>query len=89
MTRQLNVTLVLVMFMIPAYSAFGSDYVGFGKCFDCQFNLWQSSGHPWKLRKVEKVRYAKLPMPPGYSCDDISYGIGGAVKKARFIDKSG
>ena len=69
-----------------------ADYVGSEQCFQChqeQFNDWQSSGHPWKLRKVEKARYSKLPLPPGWSWDDISYVIGGANKKARFIDNQG
>ena len=67
-------------------------YVGSDQCFGChadQFNDWQASGHPWKLRKAEKARYAKLPLPPGYSWDEISYVIGGANKKARFIDLEG
>jgi hypothetical protein len=54
-----------------------------------QFNDWQSSGHPWKIRKMEKARYSKLPLPPGYSWDDISYVIGGANKKSRYIDLNG
>jgi hypothetical protein len=69
-----------------------SKYVGSEKCFECheqQFNDWQSSGHPWKLRKVEKARYSMLPLPPGYRWEDISYVIGGTNKKARFIDKQG
>lgn len=68
------------------------DYVGSEQCFKChqeQFNEWQVSGHPWKIRKAAKVRYAKLPLPPGYSWDEISYVIGGANKKARFIDLEG
>jgi len=72
--------------------ALANDYVGSEKCFPChqqQFNDWQASGHPWKLRKVDKARYAKLPLPPGYSWDDISYVIGGANKKARYIDRQG
>ncbi|NNG47391.1 MAG: hypothetical protein HKM86_09815 [Deltaproteobacteria bacterium] len=80
---------VLVAFGAPAPAA---EYVGSGKCFAChaeQYNLWQASGHPWKLRKVEKARYAKLPLPPGYSWEDISYVIGGANKKSRYIDKQG
>ena len=75
-----------------AVPAMASDYVGSEKCFTChaeQFNLWQASGHPWKLRKAEKARYGKLPLPPGYSWDDISYVIGGATKKSRYIDKNG
>jgi hypothetical protein len=74
-------------------TAAAADYVGAEKCFSChreQFNDWQASGHPWKLRKVEKARYAKLPLPAGgWSWDDISYVIGGAIKKARYIDKQG
>ena len=92
MGRKLIVSLFFFCFMVPAYSVFAADYVGSESCFEChaeQFNQWQASGHPWKLRKVEKARYAKLPLPPGYSWDDISYVIGGAVKKARFIDKKG
>ena len=72
--------------------AFATDYVGSDQCFSChtaQFNDWQASGHPWKLRKVFKARYSKLPLPPGYSWDEISYVIGGANKKARFIDLQG
>jgi hypothetical protein len=52
-----------------AMPVMATDYVGLEKCFTChagQFNLWQASGHPWKLRKAEKARYAKLPLPPGY-----------------------
>ena len=85
---------VLLVMLIVGISlpALATDYVGSEKCFSChaeQFNLWQASGHPWKLRKVDKARYAKLPLPPGYSWDDITYVIGGATKKARFIDKNG
>jgi len=92
MGRKLIVSLFLFCFMVPAYSSFATEYAGSESCFEChaeQFNQWQASGHPWKLRKVEKARYAKLPLPPGYSWDDISYVIGGANKKARFIDKKG
>ena len=70
----------------------GANYVGSGKCFHChedQFNNWQASGHPWKLRKVEKVRYSGLPLPPGYTWDDISYVVGGINKKAVFVDLKG
>ncbi len=80
---------LLILFAIPAAAA---DYVGSDNCFKChqdQYNYWQASGHPWKLRKVEEARYAKLPLPPGYSWDDISDVIGGANWKARFIDKNG
>ena len=92
MKTLLQFTLALVVCVGLAVPASATDYVGSEKCFSChadQFNLWQASGHPWKLRKVEKARYAKLPLPPGYSWDDVSYVIGGANKKARFIDNEG
>lgn len=79
----------MIIFLATAYA---NDYVGSEKCFDChteQYNKWQASGHPWKLRKADRAKYSKLPLPPGYSWDDISYVIGGATKKARFIDKDG
>ncbi len=82
-----------VLALAVGSTASAADYVGAEKCFSChqaQFNDWQASGHPWKLRKVDKARYAKLPLPPGgWSWDDISYVIGGANKKARYIDKQG
>jgi hypothetical protein len=84
MKTLLQFTLALVVCVGLAVPASATDYVGSEKCFSChadQFNLWQASGHPWKLRKVEKARYAKLPLPPGYSWDDVSYVIGGANKK--------
>jgi len=73
-------------------TALAADYAGSSSCFDCheaQFNDWQASGHPRKLRKAEKARYSGLPLPPGYRWEDISYVIGGANKKARFIDQKG
>jgi hypothetical protein len=83
--------LITVVF-VSSDSSFSADYVGSEKCFKChkeQFNDWQASGHPWKLRKAEKARYAKIPLPPGYSWEDISYVIGGVNKKALYIDLEG
>lgn len=87
-------TIVCLCFSIALFysSADAAHYVGSDQCFKChteQFNDWQASGHPWKLRKAEKARYSKLPLPPGYTWDDISYVIGGATKKARFVNQEG
>ena len=88
----------MVIFIVIGFFAFAggvvsaTDYVGSDQCFSChsaQFNDWQASGHPWKLRKAAKARYAKLPLPPGYSWDEISYVIGGVNKKTRYIDQEG
>jgi len=86
------VALTALAFLGFAGTASSANYVGSDQCFSChadQFNDWQASGHPWKLRKASKARYAKLPLPPGYSWDEISYVIGGANKKARYIDLNG
>ena len=90
--RMMSFIIACTFIILFGISAEASDYVGSDQCFSChmnKYNDWQSSGHPWKLRKVEKARYAKLPLPPGYRWDDISYVIGGANKKARFIDLEG
>lgn len=91
--KKLSVVLgVLAALAMLVGTASASDYVGSEQCFKChqeQFNFWQASGHPYKIRKAEKVRYSGIPLPDGYSWDDISYVIGGINKKARFIDLNG
>ena len=90
--KSVLITCLCFSVFLVAGSVEAAYYVGSDQCFSChtdQFNDWQSSGHPWKIRKAEKARYAKLPLPPGYSWDEISYVIGGAIKKARFIDLEG
>lgn len=90
--RKVSILLTSMALLLMANLAEAANYVGSDQCFKChaeQFNEWQASGHPWKLRKVDKARYAKLPLPPGYAWDDISYVIGGAIRKARFIDLEG
>lgn len=87
-----SAVLLSLLFLSPTTMAEDKWYVGSEKCVDCHienFNDWQSSGHPYKLRKAEKVRYTGIPLPKGYKWEDITYVIGGANKKARFIDKKG
>ena len=92
MGRVLSLGVIMAAIILWSPLAGAADYVGSDQCFSChagQYNDWQATGHPWKIRKAEKARYAKLPLPPGYTWDDISYVIGGAMKKARFIDLDG
>ena len=92
MRRMALMGLWFLLFSFLAAPAIAEDYVGSEQCFECheeQFNDWQASGHPWKLRKAEEARSAKLPLPPGYRWNDISYVIGGANKKSRYIDQDG
>lgn len=67
-------------------------YVGSDTCFKChpgQYNDFIVSGHSYKLSRAEDARNRPIPLPPGYTWDDVSYVIGGKYKKARFIDKHG
>lgn len=69
-----------------------AQYTGSQTCFKChenQYNTFIVSGHPYKLMKAEQAKFRPIPLPPGYNWDDISYVIGGAYKKSRYIDKQG
>lgn len=68
------------------------DYVGSetcGACHRAQHNDWVVSGHPYKLRKAEDAKKAGLPVPEGWSWNEISYVIGGRNWKTRYVDKKG
>jgi hypothetical protein len=85
---------VLTVFLLVTFVGISSanEYVGSDVCFKChpqQYNDFKVSGHPYKIQKAETAKYWKLPLPPGYSWDDISYVIGGAYKKSRYMDKKG
>jgi hypothetical protein len=71
---------------------YAAEYTGSKVCFEChkdQYNSFIVSGHPYKLSKAEDAKKRAIPLPEGYSWDDISYVIGGAYKKSRYIDKQG
>ena len=92
MKRLLVLFSLCALALMVAPTAQASFYVGSEQCFQChqnQYNDWQSSGHPWKLRKAAEAKFAKLPLPKGYAWRDISYVIGGANKKSRYIDLNG
>jgi hypothetical protein len=72
-------------------------YVGSAACSTCHSSTYGDfiqSGHPYKLNKVDGASPTyphgnDLTPPAGYSWDDISWVIGGANWKARFIDQEG
>lgn len=85
---------VALVFMVVAWAnaAGAAGYVGSKTCFKCHpgiYNDFVVSGHSYKLRRAEDAMKMPIPLPPGYSWDDISYVIGGKHKKARFIDQNG
>ncbi len=67
-------------------------YAGPAACAQChisQYGDYRGSGHPKKLRPAAGARDAGLPLPEGYQWDDISYVVGGARWKARYLDSEG
>ncbi len=73
-------------------------YAGSETCSECHeeiYNVFNQSGHPWKLNPVVDGKppaypFTEVPTPPeGYTWDDITYVIGGYNWKARFIDENG
>ena len=77
---------------------FGAEYVGMETCAECHtgiYDVFQMSGHPYKLSKVVDGQpptypFTEIPSPPeGYEWSDISYVIGGYNWKARFVDLNG
>ncbi len=82
-------TVMAVIFFkaVPA-----SQYAGSDACFAChaeQYNDFRVSGHPHKLMKADEARHRPVPLPEGYTWNDISYVIGGVHKKIRYLDKQG
>ena len=77
----------------PGAADYGADgYAGPEACQKChpdEYSLFSVSGHPWKLVTREQAQARNLPLPAGYSWDDISYVIGGYKWKARYINNSG
>lgn len=69
-----------------------AKYVGSETCMSChlkQYNDFVLSGHPYKLRTASDAKVAGVPLPEGYTWDDISYVIGGRNWKVRYMDKKG
>jgi hypothetical protein len=92
MKRLIFVSIMTVILAIYVPYLFGAEYVGSDACFKChpdEYNDFRVSGHPFKLSKAEDAMKRPLPLPKGYSWDDISYVIGGATKKVRYMDKKG
>ncbi|HET7876508.1 MAG TPA: hypothetical protein VFN71_13390, partial [Methylomirabilota bacterium] len=67
-------------------------FVGPQRCAQCHsqvYNYYRDHGHPKKLRPATEAREWGVPLPEGYQWGDISYVIGGATRKARYIDQQG
>lgn len=81
-----------LMYVSPIAMASTATYVGSETCASChraQYDDWKTSGHPYKLRPASVAQHSSIPLPEGYTWDDVSYLIGGFRWKARFVDKKG
>ncbi len=66
-------------------------YVGAEQCKTCHneiYEEWKSSGHSKIIYKPSNGNI-NIPLPEGYSVNEISYVIGGYKWKALFLDKNG
>ncbi len=77
--------------VIPAE---GATYAGADECKAChieKYNDWITSGHPYKIMTPDEALQLRpdLPMPDGYTKDDILYVIGSWGWKARYIGNDG
>ena len=85
------IVLGIAVFALPG-TVVAQDYEGSEFCQECHevnYSLWKVSGHPYKLMTSEDARIRPIPLPIGYSWDDISYVIGGYKWKSRYIDLDG
>jgi hypothetical protein len=85
---------LLVISVVLCFSGFAGaqEYVGSEACSAChpeEFNNWRASGHPYKLVPIEDAAVRPIPLPEGYTFNDISYVIGGYKWKSRYIDNNG
>jgi len=73
-------------------------YVGADYCANCHpldpseadnYADWRTSGHRFILQEGVKAQHRALPLPEGFSWDDISYVVGGHSTKALYLDAQG
>jgi hypothetical protein len=76
----------------------GATYVGAATCSGCHTDLYDSfmkSGHAWGFSKVSEGQAPAYPytkvstLPQGYTWNDVTYVIGGYLRKALFVNKDG
>ena len=91
--------LLALLLLVGAGTAVAQqDFVGAQFCANCHpldpsepdnLNHWRASGHRFILMDAEQAQHRALPLPGGYSWDDISYVVGGHANKALYLDRDG
>jgi len=73
-------------------------YIGAEYCANCHpldpteadnYADWRTSGHRFILQGSAEAQNRALPLPEGFSWDDISYVVGGHSTKAIYLDDTG
>ncbi|WP_135611019.1 multiheme c-type cytochrome [Methanococcoides sp. AM1] len=72
----------------------GATYIGADECKVCHQDIygeWETSGHKYKLMTPDEALEIRpdLPMPEGYTKNDVLYVIGGWGWKARYMNNQG
>ena len=70
----------------------GSSYIGASRCGNChveKYESWKQSGHAAIMRSADSSEIEAMPLPEGYTLEDLSYVIGGFRWKALYLDKMG
>jgi hypothetical protein len=80
---------VLLAFPFTAVAQTISDTCGSTGCHNANYQDWKASGHPYKFMKAEIAQNRPIPLPEGYTWDEISYVIGGYKWKSRYVDLNG
>ena len=91
-----NTTILLVLGMLLAPATVLGQYSGPEFCLNChtqshitRYSDWLTSGHRFGLMTSEDARNRALPLPGGYSWDDISYVVGGHGARTLYLDSDG
>lgn len=72
----------------------GATYIGVDECRVCHqeiYGEWNTSGHKYKIMTLYEALEIRpdLPIPEGYTENDILYVIGGWGWKSRYMDNQG
>jgi hypothetical protein len=88
----LTALLGLTVSMTASSSEHFFEYKGSEWCAEChidRYSGWQGTAHGKMLMSCEASLSRAIPLPEGYTCDDISYVIGGNGQRALYLDNDG
>ena len=87
--RWIAPVLLVAIFAFPFTAAAQTISDDCAECHNAIYQDWKASGHPYKLMKGDIAQNRPIPLPEGYTWDEISYVIGGYKWKSRYMDENG